>query len=120
LLLLSPSTLQKRRDIKDEDQEREQEQSAWMTDQSGLSPAATRRESPVEKALVPSGSVSIIAPMPRNAPTSTFEIHSSNFASHPGQLFYSTQIPVCLWFFGKNEPAGKCRAVCELELALAA
>ena len=25
----------------------------------------------------------------------------------PGQLFYSTQIPVCLWFFGKNEPAGK-------------
>ena len=38
----------------------------------------------------------------------------------PGQLFYSTQIPVCLWFVGKNEHAGKCRAVSELELALAA
>jgi type I restriction enzyme M protein len=38
----------------------------------------------------------------------------------PGQLFYSTQIPVCLWFIGENEPAGKCRALSELELALAA
>ena len=38
----------------------------------------------------------------------------------PGQLFYSTQIPVCLWFFWKNETAGKCRTVPELELALAA
>jgi type I restriction enzyme M protein len=38
----------------------------------------------------------------------------------PGQLFYSTQIPVCLWFTGKNEAAGKCRAVSDLELALAA
>lgn len=43
-----------------------------------------------------------------------------NMAALPGQLFYSTQIPVCLWFCGKNEPAGKCRAVSELELALAA
>ena len=38
----------------------------------------------------------------------------------PGQLFYSTQIPVCLWFSGKKEPAGKCRALTGLELALAA
>jgi len=52
--------------------------------------------------------------------TSTFEIHPSNFASLPGQLFYSTQIPVCLWFLLKNDHAGKCRAASELELALAA
>ena len=38
----------------------------------------------------------------------------------PGQLFYSTQIPVCLWFLLKNDHAGKCRAAPELELALAA
>ena len=38
----------------------------------------------------------------------------------PGQLFYSTQIPVCLWLLGKNEHAGKCGTVSELELALAA
>lgn len=25
----------------------------------------------------------------------------------PGQLFYSTQIPVCLWFLAKNKKAGK-------------
>ena len=24
----------------------------------------------------------------------------------PGQLFSSTQIPVCLWFFAKNKCAG--------------
>lgn len=24
----------------------------------------------------------------------------------PGQLFYSTQIPVCLWFLAKNKNAG--------------
>ena len=56
----------------------------------------------------------------RVSPTSTFEIHPSNFASLPGQLFYSTQIPVCLWFLAKNRTAGKCRAVSELEPALAA
>ena len=44
----------------------------------------------------------------------------NNMAALSGQLFYSTQIPVCLWFSGKNEPAGKCRAVSELELASAA
>ena len=38
----------------------------------------------------------------------------------PGHLFYSTQIPVCLWFLEQNEPAGQCRAVSELEPALAA
>jgi type I restriction enzyme M protein len=27
----------------------------------------------------------------------------------PGQLFYSTQIPVCLWFLGKNKNDGKRR-----------
>ena len=37
-----------------------------------------------------------------------------------GQLFYSTQIPVCLWFLAKNNHDGKRRAVSELELALAA
>jgi hypothetical protein len=41
----------------------------------------------------------------RSLPTSTFEIHPSNFASLPGQLFYSTQIPVCLWFLPKNKNA---------------
>ena len=36
-------------------------------------------------------------------PTSTFELHSSNFATAlPGQLFCSTQILVCLWFFWKH------------------
>jgi len=30
----------------------------------------------------------------RACPTSTFEIHPSNFAALPGQLFYSTQIRV--------------------------
>jgi type I restriction-modification system DNA methylase subunit len=35
-------------------------------------------------------------------------------------LGLSTQIPACLWFFWKNEHAGKCRGVAELELALAA
>ena len=38
-------------------------------------------------------------------PASTFETHPSNFASLPGQLFYSTQIPVCLWFHAKNKNA---------------
>jgi len=35
----------------------------------------------------------------------------------PGQLFYSTQIPVCLWFLAKNKHDG---SVAEHELALAA
>ena len=35
--------------------------------------------------------------------TSTFVLHPSNFApALPGQLFYSTQIPVCLRFLGKH------------------
>jgi type I restriction-modification system DNA methylase subunit len=38
----------------------------------------------------------------------------------PGQLFYSTQIPVCLWFLAKNKAAGKCRAMSELDLAFVA
>jgi len=34
---------------------------------------------------------------------SSFLLHPSTFASAlPGRLFYSTQIPVCLWFCGKN------------------
>ena len=36
---------------------------------------------------------------------STFETHPSNFAPLPGQLFYSTKIPVCLWFLAKNKNA---------------
>ena len=27
----------------------------------------------------------------------------------PGQLFYSTQIPVCLWFLARNKKNGRCR-----------
>jgi len=27
----------------------------------------------------------------------------------PGQLFYSTQIPVCLWFFARNKRNGRFR-----------
>ena len=38
-------------------------------------------------------------------PTSTFETHPSNFAPLPGQLFYSTKIPVCLWFLAVNKKA---------------
>ena len=29
-----------------------------------------------------------------------------NMLALPGQLFYSTQIPVCLWFSGKNNAPG--------------
>ncbi|HEY5954354.1 MAG TPA: hypothetical protein VIT18_08310 [Terrimicrobiaceae bacterium] len=35
-------------------------------------------------------------------------------------VFYSTQIPVFLWFLGKNEHAGKCRANRPEGLSLAA
>jgi len=28
----------------------------------------------------------------------------------PGQLFYTTQIPVCLWFLARNKKNGKFRA----------
>ena len=42
----------------------------------------------------------------------------NNMVALPGQLFYSTQIPVCLWFSGKNEHTGKCRVVSELALAV--
>lgn len=44
----------------------------------------------------------------------------NNMVALPSQCFYSTQIPVRLWFSGTNETAGRCRAVSELELALAA
>ncbi len=37
-----------------------------------------------------------------------------------GQLFYSTQLFICLWFPAKNKAAGKHCTVSELELALAA
>jgi type I restriction enzyme M protein len=59
----------------------------------------------------------------RVSPTSTFVIHPQNFASLPCQLFYSTQIPVCLWFLAKYKAAdaklGK-TAFLDNELALAA
>lgn len=29
----------------------------------------------------------------------------NNMVALPGQLFYSTQIPVCLWFLAKNKAA---------------
>jgi len=38
----------------------------------------------------------------------------------PGQLFYSKQIPVFLWFIWKKDAVGKCRSMSELEHALAA
>jgi hypothetical protein len=61
----------------------------------------------------------------RASPTSTFEILPSNFAPLPGQLFYSTQIPVCLWFLAKNKAADakrgfRDRRVVENVLSLAA
>ena len=56
----------------------------------------------------------------RVSPASTLEIHPSNFASLPGQVFYSTQIVGCLWFHEKNEPACKCIAASENELAFTA
>jgi hypothetical protein len=43
----------------------------------------------------------------------------NNRVNLPGQC-YSTQIPACLSFIGKNEPAGKYRTVADLEPALAA
>ena len=43
-----------------------------------------------------------------------------NMVALPGQIFYSTRIPVCLWFVGQDEPAGTCSAVSELELTQAA
>ena len=40
------------------------------------------------------------------SPTLKFDLHFSNFApAPPGQLFYSTQIPVCVGFLAKNENA---------------
>jgi type I restriction enzyme M protein len=38
--------------------------------------------------------------------TSIFTLHPSNFATVlPGQLSYSMQIPVCLWFLSKSKAA---------------
>ena len=61
----------------------------------------------------------------RVSPTSTFDLHPSNFATAlPGQLFYSTQIPICLWFCEKNntlDPANDARLFDgETELSLVA
>ena len=64
--------------------------------------------SPVRRALIEADREMPSAEMRAtnySLPTSTFEIHPSNFASLPGQLFYSTQIPVCLWFLAKNKAA---------------
>jgi hypothetical protein len=44
----------------------------------------------------------------------------NNIVALPGQLFYSTQIPVCLWFSVKNESAVQCLALSGLQPALAA
>jgi hypothetical protein len=43
-----------------------------------------------------------------------FGIHHSSFvllSALPVQLFYSTQIPVCLWFLTKNKNAGAKRGL---------
>jgi len=53
----------------------------------------------------------------RSLLTSTFEIHPSNFAFLPGQLFCGTQFLACLRFMWGNEPAGDCRAASQLPLA---
>ena len=40
--------------------------------------------------------------------TNSFAIRNSAFViftAFPGQLFYSTQIPVCLWFLAKGKSA---------------
>jgi len=37
--------------------------------------------------------------------TSTFDLHPSNFVSHPGRLFSSTQISVGLGFLARNKNA---------------
>jgi hypothetical protein len=44
----------------------------------------------------------------------------NNMIALSGQRLSSSEILVCLYFSGKNEAAGKCHAVSELELALAA
>jgi len=54
------------------------------------------------------------------APPQVVSKPKNNMVALPGQLFYSPQIPVCLLCSGKNEPAGKCGAVPELEPALSA
>ena len=41
--------------------------------------------------------------LPNEAPSSSFILHPPHFMiTFPGQLFYSTQIPVCLWFAVKR------------------
>jgi hypothetical protein len=46
----------------------------------------------------------------------------NNMVAFPGQLFYSTQIPICLWFNGKNNTLHSANNVrlfgCETELSL--
>ena len=61
---------------------------------------------PIRRALIEADrEMSSDEPRTKNRPvfTSSFEIHPSNFAPLPGQLFYSTQIPVCRWFLAKNK-----------------
>jgi hypothetical protein len=44
----------------------------------------------------------------------------NNMVALTGQLFYSTRIPVCFWFYVKNESAVQCLALSGLQPALAA
>ena len=37
----------------------------------------------------------------------------NNMVALPGQLFYSTQIPVCLWFLAKSKVADAKRGYCD-------
>ena len=39
-----------------------------------------------------------------------------NMVALPGQIFYSTQIPVCLWFLAKNKNADAKRGFCDRRL----
>jgi type I restriction-modification system DNA methylase subunit len=41
---------------------------------------------------------------------------NDNMAALPGQLFYSTQIPVCLWFLAKNNALGSQRLAAFLKM----
>jgi len=53
-----------------------------------------------------------------NSVTSTFALRRSNSApALSGRFFYSTQIPVCLWFLAKNKHDGSV-AVTELATAI--
>lgn len=44
----------------------------------------------------------------------------NNMVALPGQLFYRTQFPICLWFLWKKDMCGNTHTFAETALALAA